>query len=63
MRIKYSRVIQFVGLVYFIFFFIPIFFEKPKLRSSDIDLERQIDNAFNINLNKTVVNSKIKDTV
>ena len=47
MRLKYSRILKLVGLVLFIVFVIPFFFDsKPKLRSSDIDLDRQIDKAF-----------------
>ena len=43
-----------ISLVYLLFFFIPLFFEKSKLRSSVIDLERQIDYALNRNSNITV---------
>jgi hypothetical protein len=47
MRLKYSRILKLVGLVLFIVFVLPLFFDsKPKLRSSDIDIERQIDLAF-----------------
>ena len=47
MRLKYSRILKLAGLVLLIIFVVPLFFDNStKLRSSDIDLERQIDKAF-----------------
>jgi hypothetical protein len=51
MRFKYLRIIKLVSLFYIFFFFIPFFFEMPRLRSSNVDLERQVDEAYSKNFN------------